>query len=348
MLNLFTNKSSGNNSNDEGKGGDWFQNLFGFRERDQKDILSNFTIKDGFLKSEINGRSYKMGELEVLTLKELRERVMDLNLEKGKLKVSEIVSDVQSLHTETCNENAVFQVASQFNLLEMIGPSVSPEVGITGYENDPTQGPACAIACGAGTFYRNYLHEVHGRRGQTRESQVDCSEDIGSLLGNNTGSLWSMTNGYLLPTVHGIGEINKLISSYSDSELDDLRSMLKIGIHWDTQVTLNGCMHNVTQAFCSALPVTYSSLEPSKMKIFSKLILDSSYECLFASAVLNYQKNGSRKLFLTKLGGGAFGNNDEWIRSAIERSLRLYKDYPLEVSLVSYGYYSNFLDGFEY
>ncbi len=51
----------------------------------------------------------------------------------------------------------MFQVASQFNLLEMISPNVTPDDGIGIYENDPTQGPACAIACGAGTIYRNYL-----------------------------------------------------------------------------------------------------------------------------------------------------------------------------------------------
>jgi hypothetical protein len=35
---------------------------------------------------------------------------------------------------------AVFQVASQFNCLEMIGPRVRPEDGITMYASDPTQG----------------------------------------------------------------------------------------------------------------------------------------------------------------------------------------------------------------
>jgi len=37
---------------------------------------------------------------------------------------------------------APFQVASQFNLLEMTGPSVTPEHGVARYAHDPTQGPA--------------------------------------------------------------------------------------------------------------------------------------------------------------------------------------------------------------
>ena len=48
-------------------------------------------------------------------------------------------------------EGALFQVASQFNALEMISPTVTPEEGATRYEHDRTQGPACAMAAGAAT-----------------------------------------------------------------------------------------------------------------------------------------------------------------------------------------------------
>ena len=45
-------------------------------------------------------------------------------------------------------------MASQFNLLEMTGPEITPEDGVTRYAHDRTQGPACAIAAGAATVYR--------------------------------------------------------------------------------------------------------------------------------------------------------------------------------------------------
>jgi hypothetical protein len=32
-----------------------------------------------------------------------------------------------------------------------------PEHGVTVYSGDPTQGPACALACAAGSVYRNYF-----------------------------------------------------------------------------------------------------------------------------------------------------------------------------------------------
>jgi len=57
------------------------------------------------------------------------------------------------MHADSANAGAIFQVASQFNLLEMVSDNVTPEQGVTRYERDATQGPACAIAAGAGTIY---------------------------------------------------------------------------------------------------------------------------------------------------------------------------------------------------
>ncbi len=42
-------------------------------------------------------------------------------------------------------------------------------------------------------------------------------------------------------------------------------------------------------------------------------------------------------MFLTLLGGGAFGNKPDWIISAVRRALELYSDSGLDVAIVSYG-----------
>ena len=42
-------------------------------------------------------------------------------------------------------------------------------------------------------------------------------------------------------------------------------------------------------------------------------------------------------MFLTALGGGAFGNRPEWIRDAITAALAAYHSAPLDVFLVHYG-----------
>jgi len=43
-------------------------------------------------------------------------------------------------------------------------------------------------------------------------------------------------------------------------------------------------------------------------------------------------------LYLTLIGGGAFGNERPWILNAINRSLNLYKHAGLDVIIVSYGH----------
>ena len=57
---------------------------------------------------------------------------------------------------------ATFQVASQFNLLEIVRPGITSEDGVTRYSGDRTQRPACAIAAGARMIYRNYFVPVGG------------------------------------------------------------------------------------------------------------------------------------------------------------------------------------------
>jgi hypothetical protein len=73
------------------------------------------------------------------------------------LKTSIVQGDLRWLHRLPGLGGALFQVAPQFNALEMTGPGVTPEDGVTRYQCDHTQGPACAIAAGAATIYRNYF-----------------------------------------------------------------------------------------------------------------------------------------------------------------------------------------------
>lgn len=51
-------------------------------------------------------------------------------------------------------------MASGFNCLEFVDACGRPEDGVSGYEHDRTQGPACSIACGPATVYRNYFVPV--------------------------------------------------------------------------------------------------------------------------------------------------------------------------------------------
>ncbi|MCU0536391.1 MAG: hypothetical protein MUD14_21090 [Hydrococcus sp. Prado102] len=314
----------------------WFETLVGFPEESLQQVRENISVDGETLKSHVNGKVLLCGQLETPTLAELREQVYSSEHKFGKISVREVVANVQHLHANESNAGSLFQVASQFNLLEMVSPSVTPEDGVEIYERDRTQGPACAIAAGAGTIYRNYFAIVNGQIGQSANNQIDCLADIGAALGNSGNRLWTMKNGYALASHNGLVKISNRLRAASDRELDELRQLLRIGIQWNTQVTLNNCKHTVTQAYCSALPVAYSPHSSTLWTEFARLILEASYEATICTAILNSISNGNNRVFLTLLGGGAFGNETDWIVGAIHRALNLYQHFDLDVAIVSY------------
>ena len=315
----------------------WFENLTGCVGESHESVREHLFIDGRRLHSRLNGKSWLCGELETQTLAQLRQRVSNIKRDLAPISVRNVVGNVQHLHLNRANENAVFQVASQFNLLEMTSPRVTPECGVGIYEHDFTQGPACAIAAGAGTIYRNYFVDINGRIGQTADNQIDCLSGIAKLLDNSKQRLWKMVNGYALPSAEGLEEINRKLESMDEAALDTVRQALQIGLHWDTQVTLGDASHTVSQAYCSAMPVAYTPHTKELWAPLAKLVLEAAYEATICAAILNVDRNRNNRLFLTRLGGGAFGNNPDWITDAISRSLELYSDSGLDVAIVSYG-----------
>jgi hypothetical protein len=322
---------------------DWFERLTGFRETGYEETRARLEVDGGRLRSRINGASYGIGELELVSLETLRERAKSAGNLPGRVKTRVVTGDVRQMHRSRENAGALFQVASQFNLLEMVSPDVTPEDGVTRYQSDPTQGPACAIAAGAGTIYRNYFAANEGSRGQTAKRQLDGLADLGAALSSAVnlpvGSLWKMRNGYALASQTGLDAIARHLGALPADQIDVLRGRLRIGIHRDVEVTDMAGPDRplVSQAFCSALPVAYSRVPSAHWKKFALLVLEAAYEATVWAAVLNAQRGVSNVVFLTLLGGGAFGNHGGWIHAAMRRALELMTTFDLDVRLVSYG-----------
>lgn len=285
---------------------DWFERLTGFRERDYDDTRAKLKVEGSRLQSLINGKSYGIGELELMALQTLRERMRSASPLPGQLKVSVVTGDVRQMHQLSEHAGALFQVASQFNLLEMVSPTVTPEDGVTRYQHDRTQGPACAIAAGAATIYRNYFVPVGGSYGQTKERQLDGLADLGEALSRGLNqpvkALWTMQNGYALCTRAGLDAIAEHLRTLKPEQLDILRGKLRIGIHRDVEVTDAAGEHRprVSQAFCSALPVAYSPPSPH-WEPFASLVLQAAYEATMWAAALNAQRGASNIVLLTSL-----------------------------------------------
>lgn len=320
----------------------WFARIAGFPEAGYAETQARLRVQHGLLMPEGGGPGHAVGELELVPLDALRNRAREVVVQ-GPLTLGIVEGDVRRMHIEPENAGAVFQVASQFNLLEMVGPNVTPEDGVTGYAYDRTQGPACAIAAGAGTIWRNYLVPVADQIGQTANRQLDGLGDLGDALtrdmGAAPGSLWRMRNGYALPERGMLARIAAHLAGLTEAERDRLRGLLRVGVHRDVGVTEPGAAPDmcVTQVYCSALPVAYSGIPETEWTDFASLILEAAYEATIIAAVLNVARGGSRRLLLTRIGGGAFGNHEAWISGAILRALRLAADQGLEVLMVSYG-----------
>lgn len=317
----------------------WFEDVFGFRESGYAGTRKMFTL-DGetLVTATVPPRRFQPGILTTPGLHELRQAVRELPAPvagKG-LSFRVIRTDAHALHVTPEANGALIQVASQFNLLEMPGPGVTPEHGITGYEHDHTQGPACARACAPATVYRNYLAPVEGQIGQTENCQINTLQDLVNAMGI---AGVRMRNGYAMLEPDTVRTIGQYLTNLDDIGRDRLRQHLRIGLHAHTQVTAKGASvgQRVTQAFCSALPVAYNrGTVVADWEPFATLVLEASYEATLLAAVRNHHQTGNPNVFLTSVGGGVFGNPGEWILQALERALTIVRQYPLAVTLVTF------------
>jgi hypothetical protein len=172
--------------------------------------------------------------------------------------------------------------------------------------------------------------------------QLNGLADLGDALSSATklpvGDLWTMRNGYALCSQMGLDAIAQHLGTLTTDRIDVLRGKLRIGIHRDVEVTdaAGPDRPRVSQAFCSALPVAYASVPPAHWEPFAVLVLEAAYEATLWAAVLNAQRGASNVVFLTLLGGGAFGNCSTWIHAAMRRALKSITAYDLDVRIVSY------------
>jgi hypothetical protein len=311
----------------------WFRETFGFDEVDRANVLSQIVEDGEYIVWSPTGRRFRRGTLELPTLKELRRTSSALTPSGEPTTLTQVFGDIREIHVDPASAGATFQVASQVNLLEMTSPKVTPDDGIDRYWQDRTQGPACAIACGAGTLHRNYLADVDGAKGQTADRQIDAFAGLAAALGMRV----NVYNGYVWPTWDQLVDAAQVITTATPSERDRLAGTLAIGVQADTEVTWRNAGHTVTQAYCSALPIDYvSDLHGAPWEPLARLVLDAAYEATLCVAAITAARTGNRVAYLTRVGAGVFGNPVSWVDAAIERAMARAGGYGLELRLVTY------------
>ena len=184
----------------------WYELLFGIAEsKVYSAVQSNFKVNRemGTMLSKANNRTFQIGTFTTPTLSHLRlvgkESLRNYLNEVGGFSFDHVVQgDVLLEHAKY--PGALFQAASQFNCLEFPTWKSLPEDGVTFYAQDRTQGPACALACAAGTVYRNYFVEFGsagaGVVGQTKDRQLNNLDELELALGNREEKYFSILNGY--------------------------------------------------------------------------------------------------------------------------------------------------------
>lgn len=301
----------------------WFKTLFGiFEEGSYESIQNNFRVnfEAGILHSLANDKTYQIGTFSTPSLYDLRL--------KGKAALSSALSTSESwvgfsydhvvqgdvLLEHAQFPGAVFQAASQFNCLEFPNWEVTPDHGITGYSTDPTQGPACALACAAGTLIRNYFADVPahaaigtnasvptGNLGQREHAQINTLDALEVALNNEREAYFNIHNGYTFsPGAESLARLSNVINESkrigtTTTTYDDLLSRVKIGLHADVGVTFRNRFGvvdisegiSVTQAYCSAVSCAYSGISTAHWTALARLVLDAAYESTLWAGVLN-------------------------------------------------------------
>ena len=354
----------------------WFHDYFGFNETEKNiklpSIKKSLTYSSNIFEEDkskidfrdiefkIDNKLFKVGRFSCLSLNELKKEQNYSKSDKIELSYDYIEGNISILlNTVIDAKNVVFQAASQFNLLEMIGPNKTPEHGITNYHRDNSQGPRVALASPAGTFFRNYL--IFKGESQTSERQINTLKEvldklkIKKVIEKPKENEYEYKNGYAF--------IN-MPPANIDNLQDTLDDCLRVGIQWDTPLLIDN-NRKMCQVYSSALPIEYQkglfdstllgNLTTLGKKEYEKwllnikplaiAILKSTFKCTLQVAVNKLSDTNSRStVYLTPVGGGFFGNDIEWIQEALKHALEEFKKYPLDVKVV---YFKNAESNFQ-
>lgn len=310
----------------------WFIQVFGFEEVSYEKTRAKF-LEMFFRENCKKLNNINIGEFAIYNNFYLRNNINFFSM--GHLNITNITDDIRNIHRNY--KNSTIQVASQLNCLEMINPYIRPENGITIYSQDNTQGPICSLCCPAGLAYRNYIYNG----GQTHNKQICMIRDALQYLKSIDINInYNIINGYLvIQNVNDLLRINNLLDN-TDVRLN-FKSYIQSGSH-SNQGLLNKMNHTVNHVYCSGIPINYneSITEKSLWSKLSLVWLEAMYENTLLIAYKNNSKLGRNEpCFLTKLGGGVFGMDDNIIIMSINNAINYMRNNQIfmEVYIVHYG-----------
>ncbi|KKQ33323.1 MAG: hypothetical protein US49_C0001G0003 [candidate division TM6 bacterium GW2011_GWF2_37_49] len=252
--------------------------------------------------------------------------------------------DIGALQADPANKDAVFQLASRMHCLEggcaHNGVNANANFGFTNGMSRPTQGELGCFSAAPGTFYKMYGHPP---------MNLLLNTPYERLINPNA-------SGGGMPTV------DQLVVAATPDVPANWTDNLQIYFHRDIDVVVGGrirpCeskndklseVRKIWQApinRINQIPVAafdWRLFNPTRLmakddprKVFLKKITKPMLEGFYEGTLLAAALNGKRKIYLTAVGGGAFGNDLDLVAGAIsnEINLKIICDYGLEVILV--------------
>jgi hypothetical protein len=275
----------------------WFEFLNGFNEK-----LWDYTMES--LNPVVQEGSGSFTEISIEKLKEkIRgskfSHIHKLNvLMRGrKTEKNEHMFDTSSLQFNAL-PNSLFQVASNFNCLELSSPHKNPFAGtyITQLMYDLTQGPSAAGGAVFGSILRLVKH---------KNDPIDLLSD----------TPFTPTNGKLYNVK------NDMVSKFNIDAI-------KIGLHTGVRASFNRASNKfeysitgtkIDQVFTSTC--IFSNPKDSNTKL-AEILLEKAYEGVYLAGILRR----SPRIYLTLIGGGSFDNPMSLI---IRKMLEVHEKYSV-------------------
>ena len=248
------------------------------------------------------GRDYGAGRFACRSLRSLGQSLPSASGGRIRLFVmvgGSPITDVGALQG-MAPPRSMFQAASQFNCLEAPGARLT---SVSQYFYDPTQGPRASISAWPATLLRHYAAPGEGGR----FTQDDPSPQLNLLHRVAVPPLAEVTSGYLL--AHKVGDPAGFGQALKDRFLE-----LEVGVHEQAEVVLGANWDGpvrgrplIGQVFTSTLAAGgYSQVDfgDKTWLIIARQLQRAAY----LGTLLAAAATGHRRVVLTLIGGGVFGN----------------------------------------
>jgi hypothetical protein len=322
-------------------GEDWVEDMFGITEDGNLNRINleyEYTPENGMLITEKGDylaglfSAPQLGEIIDFLEESINKPETNPNLKRTIINGR----DVSDYIVNTIEEYSMVQAASQFNSLEMTGPSVTPEEGIGIYQYDRTQGPAVAMTAAPGTFVRNYaIIESLGK-------QFNGLEDLNLEIQN--GYLrWGNAPDSVLQKVKNRENHDKIrVPFMLYTQLVGYHSTVYKGpfkFHQTTKLS--------HQAYTSSAPINIYGNSGNREKQYSigYHIVTLEYKAMIAMSIILHQLDKDAGITtkeyptidINLIGTGAFNNPLGIILSALATAILYFKDYPVTYRIHTHG-----------